>query len=92
MAFGDEFFTEEIERQSRYNVAQIEILYPLDAIAIDKPKKINISILSGCSRIWRYVTIRHFTCKIEISLHRFFVIFIWRGLSFRETQNVDIAN
>lgn len=51
MAFGDEFFTEEIERQSRYNVAQIEVLYPLDATAIDKPKKINISILSGCSRI-----------------------------------------
>lgn len=51
MAFGDEFFTEETERQSRYNVAQIEVLYPLDATAIDKPKKINISILSGCSRI-----------------------------------------
>ena len=51
MAFGDEFFTEEIGRQSRYNVAQIEVLYPLDAITIDKAEKINISILSGCSRI-----------------------------------------
>ena len=89
MAFGDEFFTEEIGRQSRYNVAQIEVLYPLDAITIDKAEKINISILSGCSRIWRYVTIRHFTWQ---DWDEFFIIFIWRGLSFRETQNVDIAN
>ena len=41
MTFAGEFFTEEIERQSRYSVVQIEVSFVSTRRDGDKPEKIN---------------------------------------------------
>ena len=41
-------FKNEIERQSRYNVVEIEVIFVSTGCDSDKPEKINISLLSGC--------------------------------------------
>ena len=49
MTFAGELFTlKEIERQSRYNIIQIEVRFLFAGHDSDKPQKINILILSGC--------------------------------------------
>ena len=48
--FAGEYFMEEIERHSRYNVVQMQsVSYPPDATAINRRKRsINISLISSC--------------------------------------------
>ena len=41
MTFDGEFFTEEIERQSRYSVVQIEVSFVSTRRGSGKPEKIN---------------------------------------------------
>jgi len=48
MTFAGKFFTEEMERQSCYNVVQIEVSFVSTGRDSDKPEKINVSLLSGC--------------------------------------------
>lgn len=48
MTFAGKFFTEEMERQSRYNVVQIVVSFVSTGRDSDKPEKINVSLLSGC--------------------------------------------
>ena len=42
ITFAGEFFTEEIKRQSHYNVVQIKVSFVFNGCNSDKPEKINI--------------------------------------------------
>ena len=90
IAFAGECFTEEIEDTESLKYCWNWSQFVSTRHDSDKPEKVNISILSGCCRLW---TLRHHsTFQVKI-LNLFYFIYFQKsefsGSAFRYHENSD---